>query len=59
MVLKTYQEGDAFGELCLLHDSKSQATVVSKVDGVLYSLDREAYKHFKKMSIVKRRTIYL
>lgn len=58
-MLKCYQEGDVFGELCLLHDSRSQTMIVSKTDGVLYSLDRDAYKHFKKMSIVKRRTVYL
>ena len=58
-MLKHYQEGDAFAELCLLHEAKSQTNVVCKQDGTLYYLDREVYKNFKKMSIVKRRSIYL
>jgi CRP-like cAMP-binding protein len=38
--LKNYQKGDTFGELCLLHSAKRQATVVSKMSGLIYSLTR-------------------
>jgi len=38
--LKNYQAGDTFGELCLLHSAKRQATVMSKMDGMIYSLTR-------------------
>ena len=34
-VLKNYQTGDTFGELCLLHAAKRQATVIAKTEGVL------------------------
>lgn len=57
--LKNYQAGDVFGEICLLHRAKRQATVTSKTEGVLYSLTREAYSHIHKMSIGKKRTSYI
>jgi CRP-like cAMP-binding protein len=57
--LKNYQAGDTFGELCLLHRARRQATVTSKTEGTLLSLSREAYSHVHKMSIGKRRSSYV
>ena len=58
-VLKNYQAGDVFGEICLLHVLKRQASIISRSQGVLYSLSREIYTHLKKMSISKKRDAYL
>ena len=57
--LKNYQSGDSFGEICLLHSAKRQATIISRTDGMLYSLSRESYKLVNKMSISKKRSSYL
>lgn len=38
---------------------KRQASIICRHDGILYSLDRESYIHFKKMSMIKKRTLYL
>lgn len=58
-VLKNYQMSDSFGEICLLHSAKRQATVVSKTEGLLLSINREVYRHVKKMAIVKKRELYI
>ena len=54
-ILRNYQTGDSFGELCLLHSARRQANVISKTDGMLYCINRETFRHIKKMSIVKKR----
>lgn len=57
--LKNYQSGDTFGEICLLHRAKRQATVTSKTEGILFSLSREVYNHVHKLSIGKKRSSYI
>ena len=57
--LKNYQAGDTFGQLCLMHRARRQATVKSKTQGTLFSLSREVYNHVHKMSIGKRRSSYI
>ena len=37
---------------------RRQASIISRSDGILYTLDRESYIHYKKMCITKRRAIY-
>ena len=56
--IRYYHVGDTFGEICLLHLIKRQASIISRSDGILYTLDRESYIHYKKMCITKRRAIY-
>lgn len=56
--IKNYYVGDTFGEICLLHMMKRQASIISRSEGILYSLDRESYIHFKKMCMNKKRTLY-
>ena len=57
-LLKTYRSGDIFGELCILHNSVRMTTSEAKTNGFLYCLDRQIYRHIKKFSIVKKRTLY-
>ena len=58
-VLRQYKTGDVFGQLCLLHAAKRQATVISKTEGMLYTLTRDCFTNMRKMSIVKRRSCYM
>jgi len=48
MFLKEYQPGEAFGELALLYNAPRAATIVSKTDCILWSLDRETFNHIVK-----------
>ena len=42
--IKTYKEGDSFGELALLYNYNRNYTIKAKTNVVLYSLDRKTYK---------------
>ena len=42
--IKTYKEGDSFGELALLYNYKRNYTIIAKTSAVLFSLDRQDYK---------------
>ena len=57
--MRTYQTGDTFGELCILHAAKRQATVKARTDGILNALKREVYSNLRKISIVKKRSSYI
>ena len=43
-VVKSYQVGDYFGERALLKNEPRAASVVSKGDSVVVSLDRHSFK---------------
>lgn len=57
-ILKVYKSGDMFGQLCILHNSVRLTNIQAKTNGFLYCLDRQIYRHIKKLSIVKKRTLY-
>ena len=57
--IKYYHAGESFGDIFLLHHVKTFGNIISHHEGLLYRLERETYKHFKKMSVVKKRTLYL
>ena len=42
--IKTYKEGDSFGELALMYNYKRNYTIKAKTSAVLFSLDRQDYK---------------
>lgn len=54
--LKTYVPGEVFGELCLLYNTPRAASIVSKTDSVLFSLDRDTFNHIVKDAAMKNRT---
>ena len=46
--LKTYNPGEAFGELALLYNAPRAATIKAKTDSILWSLDRETFNNIVK-----------
>lgn len=42
--IKSYKEGDSFGELALLYNYNRNYTIKAKTDVTLFSLDRKVYK---------------
>jgi len=54
--LKTYVEGESFGELALLYNAPRAATIIVKTDvAVCYVLDRATFNHIVKDSAAKKR----
>ncbi|MFM1912311.1 MAG: hypothetical protein RIR51_149 [Bacteroidota bacterium] len=43
--LKVYNPGESFGELALLYNAPRAATIKSKIDCILWALDRETFKN--------------
>lgn len=56
--LKTYQPGEAFGELALLYNAPRAATITSDGDCTLWGLDRQTFNHIVKDSASKKRDKY-
>jgi cAMP-dependent protein kinase regulator len=46
--LKSYEPGDAFGELALLYNAPRAATIKSKTDSFLWVLDRNTFNYIVK-----------
>ncbi|KRX00652.1 Cyclic nucleotide-binding protein [Pseudocohnilembus persalinus] len=53
--LKTYREGEAFGELALLYNAPRAATIIAKTNCTLFSLDRETFNHIVKDAASRKR----
>ncbi|EGR28404.1 hypothetical protein IMG5_176210 [Ichthyophthirius multifiliis] len=53
--LKTYQPGEAFGELALLYNAPRAASIQAKTQSILFSLDRECFNNIVKDSAIKKR----
>ena len=53
--LKTYQPGEAFGELALLYNAPRAATIIADEESICFSLDRDCFNHIVKESTIKRR----
>ena len=56
--LKTYQPGEAFGELALLYNAPRAATIISKTDCKLWQLDRNTFTHIVKDAAQQKRDRY-
>ncbi len=56
--LKTYEPGEAFGELALLYNAPRAATITTKDNATLYSLDRETFNAIVKDIASKKRETY-
>ena len=56
--IKTYKEGDSFGELALMYDYIRNYTIIAKTSVVLFSLDRKTYKNIVQGNIIRMRENY-
>lgn len=56
--LKTYEPGEAFGELALLYNAPRAATIQADEPGLLYVLDRNTFNHIVKDAAAKKRERY-
>ena len=56
--LKTYNEGDSFGELALLYNAVRAATITAKTDAICWTLDCETFNHIVKDAAIKKRDQY-
>ena len=54
-VLKTYDNGEVFGELALLYNAPRAATITADEDSRLFSLDRETFNAIVKEASQKKR----
>lgn len=57
-VQKVYEPGESFGELALLYNAPRAATIISKTDSILFSLDRLTFTHIVKDAASKKRQQY-
>lgn len=56
--LKTYQPGEAFGELALLYNANRAATIIANEECLLWRLDRDTFNHIVKEAANKKRQQY-
>jgi len=56
--LKTYNPGESFGELALLYNAPRAATVKTKNDCIMWTIDRETFNGVVKDAAMKKREKY-
>lgn len=57
-LLKTYEPGEAFGELALLYNAPRAATITSDGESLLYVLDRATFNHIVKDAAIRKKEKY-
>lgn len=53
--LKEYQPGEVFGELALMYNAPRAASIYSKGDSTLLSVDRDTFNHIVKNATIEKR----
>ena len=56
--LKTYSQGELFGELALLYNAPRAATITAKTAATLYKLDWSTFNAYVKDQAQKKRETY-
>ena len=56
--LKSYKEGEAFGELALMYNAPRAASIRCKTPGKVYSLGRTAFNQVVKEAVFKKRDLF-
>lgn len=56
--MKSYEPGDAFGELALLYNAPRAATIIAKEACHLWVLDRNTFNYIVKDAAAKKRDMY-
>lgn len=56
--IKTYEAGELFGELALLYNAPRAATIKSKENSTLFSLDRQTFNSIVRDVAAKKREVY-
>ena len=57
-LVRSYEPGDAFGELALLYNAPRAATIIAKEDCQLWQLDRHTFNHIVKDAAQTKRNKY-
>ena len=56
--LKNYQIGEVFGELSLMYNAPRAASIISILQSVCFSLDRDTFNNIVKGASMKKRNIF-
>jgi len=57
-MVKTYSNGESFGELALMYNTPRAATIIATEDSVLWALDRQTFRHLVLFKTMKKRNMY-
>lgn len=57
-LVRSFQTGDSFGELALMYNCPRTATVVSRTNSVLWSLDRATFRRILLAENLRKASMY-
>ena len=58
ILIKSYEEGDHFGELALLYNCRRSATIISNKQSILYSIDRDCFNNIVRDAVIRNKEKY-